>query len=111
MPVVGNRCTRACIQLDMDDDERIVIRDEGDDPDAPAIIATLARVSLTLRGHRCLVDELLPALGLRRTASFAISADSIDGGPAPAVNGCASAAASSKPQESRSTGCGSTTRP
>jgi hypothetical protein len=74
-----NRPTFACVQARMDHDERSAIRDEGHDPDHPAVIAALERLARTLNAHRGLVDEMLPALGLRRTASFAISADSIDG--------------------------------
>lgn len=74
-----NHLAAPCVQPDMDDEHRAAIRAEGYDPDHPAVIAALECVSRTLKAHRGLVDELLPALGLRRTASLTISVDSIDG--------------------------------
>lgn len=84
-PVIqSNECCRnqqepGYVQAGMDHDERTAIRDEGHDPDHTDVIAALERLARTLSAHRGLVDEMLPALGLRRTASLAISADSIGG--------------------------------
>ena len=43
----------------MDECERAAIRDEGYDPDDPAVIVALARVTVLLRSYRARPSKLL----------------------------------------------------
>lgn len=51
-----NRRSLGRVQSHMDTNERTAIRDEGLDPDDPAVIAALDRVTRTLRAHHHLID-------------------------------------------------------
>ena len=50
--VARNHLDPACVQRSMDDDEDAAIRDEGRDPNEPAVISALDQVKRTLHLYR-----------------------------------------------------------